>query len=65
MNKTIEELSIALDQLNCGQTVESEDQEINDLLEVATLLRNANLANVSIAPSVSSDSATVAALVAP
>ena len=43
MNKTIEELSIALDQLNCGQTVESEDQEINDLLEVATLLRNANL----------------------
>ena len=43
MNKTTEELSVALDQLNCGRTVETDDQEIKELLEVASLLRNANL----------------------
>lgn len=43
MKKTTEELSVALDQLNCGRTVETDDQEIKDLLEVASLLRNANL----------------------
>ena len=41
-NKT-EELSVALDQLNSGQTTQSNDQEISDLLEVAALLRNSDL----------------------
>ncbi len=43
MNKTTEELSVALDQLNCGQITESNDQEVKELLEVALLLRNASL----------------------
>ena len=43
MNKTTEELSVALDQLNCGQITESNEQEVKDLLEVAVLLRNASL----------------------
>ena len=41
-NKT-EELSVALDRLNSGQTTQSNDQEISDLLEVAALLRNSDL----------------------
>ena len=41
-NKT-EELSAALDRLNSGQTTQSNDQEISDLLEVAALLRNSDL----------------------
>ena len=41
-NKT-EELSVALDQLNSGQTTQSNDQEISELLEVAALLRNSDL----------------------
>ena len=43
MKKTTEELSVALDQLNCGRIAESNDQEIKELLEIAVLLRNANL----------------------
>ena len=41
-NKT-EELSAALDRLNSGQTSQSNDQEISELLEVAALLRNSDL----------------------
>ncbi len=41
-NKT-EELSAALDCLNSGQTIQSNDQEISELLEVAALLRNSDL----------------------
>jgi hypothetical protein len=41
-NKT-EELSAALDRLNSGQTIQSNDQEISELLEVAALLRNSDL----------------------
>ena len=41
-NKT-EELSAALDRLNSGQTTQSNDQEISELLEVAALLRNSDL----------------------
>ena len=41
-NKT-EELSVALDRLNSGQTTQSNDQEISELLEVAALLRNSDL----------------------
>ena len=41
-NKT-EELSAALDRLNSGQTSQSNDQEISELLEVAVLLRNSDL----------------------
>ena len=41
-NKT-EELSAALYRLNSGQTSQSNDQEISDLLEVAALLRNSDL----------------------
>ena len=41
-NKT-EELSTALDRLNSGQTSQSNDQEISELLEVAALLRNSDL----------------------
>ena len=41
-NKT-EELSAALDRLNSGQTTQSNDQEISELLEVAVLLRNSDL----------------------
>jgi hypothetical protein len=41
-NKT-EELSTALDRLNSGQTIQSNDQEISELLEVAALLRNSDL----------------------
>ena len=41
-NKT-EDLSAALDRLNSGQTSQSNDQEISELLEVAALLRNSDL----------------------
>ena len=41
-NKT-EELSATLDRLNSGQTSQSNDQEISELLEVAALLRNSDL----------------------
>ena len=41
-NKT-EDLSAALDRLNSGQTSQSNDQEISELLEVAVLLRNSDL----------------------
>jgi hypothetical protein len=41
-NKT-EELSAALDRLNSGQTTQSDDQELSELLEVAALLRNSEL----------------------
>ena len=41
-NKT-EELSAALDRLNSGQTTQSNDQEISEMLEVAALLRNSDL----------------------
>ena len=41
-NKT-EDLSAALDRLNSGQTTQSNDQEISELLEVAALLRNSDL----------------------
>ena len=41
-NKT-EELSAALDRLNSGQTTQSNDQEISELLEIAALLRNSDL----------------------
>jgi hypothetical protein len=43
MSKTNEELSAALDQLNCGKIAETNDQEVKDLLEVAVLLRSAGL----------------------
>lgn len=43
MSKTDEELSVALDQLNCGKKAETNDQEAKELLEIAVLLRNASL----------------------
>ncbi len=41
-NKT-EELSAALDRLNSGQPTQSSDKELDELLEVAALLRNSDL----------------------
>lgn len=43
MSKIEEDLSVALDQLNCGKIAETSEQEVKDLLEIALLLRNANL----------------------
>lgn len=42
-NKKTDDLSNALDKINCGQTPECADRENSDLLEVALMLRKADL----------------------
>jgi hypothetical protein len=43
MNKSLDELSEALDRINIGQVPQTTDQELSELLEVAALLRKSDL----------------------